>query len=67
MSEVEDESGVESADGILSQGEFASLPHHDLTGKRESDARASLLGGEEWNEDFASHVGGDGVSVVADK
>ena len=67
MSEVEDESGVESADRILGQGELASLAHHDLTGKGEPDARASLLGGEEGNEDFASHVGRDGTSIVADE
>ena len=67
MSEVEDESGVESADGMVRQRKLASLAHHDLTGQGQPDARASLLGSEEGNEDFALHVGRDGTAVVADE
>lgn len=64
---MEDERGVETADGMFRQGEVTALSHHDLSGKGESDARTCLFGGEEWDEDFASHFSWDGTAIVADE
>ena len=57
---------MESTDRILCKAKVAALSHHDLSGKRKSDATARVLGGEERNEDFASHFSGNRFTIIAD-
>ena len=48
------------------KGELIALHHQHLTGERETDAGAVVLGGVEGNEEIAVMIRGDRGSVVAD-
>ena len=44
----------------------AALSHHDLSGKRKTDAAARVLGGEERDEDFATHFSRNRFTIITD-
>ncbi len=61
------ERGVITRQRAVAEPEVDALLHHHLALEGLTDARACGFGGEEGDEDFASHLGGDGTSVVADR
>ena len=61
------ESGVITRQRAVAEQEVDALLHHHLAREGQPDTRACGFGGEEGDEDFASHLGGNGASVVADR
>ena len=61
------ERGVITRQGAVAEQEVDALLHHHLAREGQTDARARGFGGEEGDEDFASHLGGNGAAVVADR
>ena len=61
------ERGVITRQRVVAKQEVDALLHHHLAREGQSDARACGFGGEERDEDFASHLGGNGATVVADR